>query len=550
MGEYSQPVLKYLPLTKYDNVTEHFDGSITVNTHQKKRFLFAAAEGEKNFILDSLRGCLYCYFPSKGSLVLLPIEDNGILKGSEGISCFDKDIFTYIPSLKSIAVIHTESKEIKIVRFPYIPNALFAYEGFLWFIEKNSRRLARVTIQTLNEAEFLFECKGIGDPSFIIEKNKILITDSEENLLRVYSPDGMIKFEVITPYIDPIGIVPLNGNYEILYGGLINEVGYDNRCWQEQKAFFHTLSWHVQENDYTVTSFSNAFALEFCYEEHFTMIPDKSLFPLEIKLSLPPDNDNQNCIEVFPLGCEFIVHKDGNERYAVFSIPSPEQCPPAIGFKALMHTRSVKSVFPDASHVLISHENLFTSEELHEIDAESEMLKLEARINSPVCDWDKVKILRNRIYAQLRYKRNTHATSFEDIWKDGYGTCGDYTALMLNFLNHHHLSCQSVGGYKVPRFSNAIGEMRSAYYNHAWIEVMTENGKRIPVESSSDDKSAGDSFSEGQLGGVDWTHIKMYSGKAVPNMIEIKKPHGLHPFDILQSAVFFKLLGELSDDQF
>lgn len=550
MDTFSQPDLKYLPLTKYDNVSEHFDGSITINEHYKQRFLFTANNNEKIFIMDALRGCLYRYIPENGSLLFLPLKDRHLLVGAIGLAINETHLFSFIPSLKSMALIKTETLEISLVPFLYSPNALFADKEFLWFIENDTRKLFRLSKNLQGNPDFLFECKGIGDLAFIAEPERILVTDNEENILRAYSQNGKISFEVITPYIDPIGIIRQNTNYEILYGGLISEVSYENRCWQEQKAFFHPIKWNIIEEKNAVITVSNTFVSEIIYEEHFTKIPDESCFPLEVQISIPLSNEYQRCIDIFPLGYPFSICETINGSCAVFTISSKALCPPAIGFKARLFTRSRKIFFPDAEKALISHQNLLLPAELDELDTESNILKQAAQITWPVCDWTKVKILRERIFAQLRYQKNTRAASFEEVWNDGYGTCGDYTSLMLNFFHQHRICSQSVGGFKIPRFSNAVGEMRSAYYNHAWAEIISENGERIPVESSSDDKTNGTNFSEAQLGGLDWTHIRMYSGKAVPGMIKIKSPQYLHPFDIFKNAVFFKVLGEIPIDQF
>ncbi|NMD00332.1 MAG: transglutaminase domain-containing protein, partial [Bacteroidales bacterium] len=164
-------------------------------------------------------------------------------------------------------------------------------------------------------------------------------------------------------------------------------------------------------------------------------------------------------------------------------------------------------------------------------------------IKSNFPDIEKVKILRNTIYSKLYYKKNTTAQSFEEVLKDGFGTCGDYTSLLLILLTKNNIASQSVGGYKIPRFYISQSGIMSIYYNHAWIEVFDKENKYVfPIESSSDDKEFEKRYSEGQFLGIDWTHIKLYNGKAYPNLVYIPSHPEIHPFDILKKAGVFAVI--------
>jgi hypothetical protein len=66
------------------------------------------------------------------------------------------------------------------------------------------------------------------------------VSDSEENLVFVYDKETMkIKFQIITPFFDPQAIVFYEDKPYVLYGGEVHETSYGQKCWQEQKPFFH-----------------------------------------------------------------------------------------------------------------------------------------------------------------------------------------------------------------------------------------------------------------------------------------------------------------------
>jgi hypothetical protein len=112
--------------------------------------------------------------------------------------------------------------------------------NIIWICDRNNAALRKITLSQFQIDNIrLFQYKGIGNTSLLIINNELFITDSEENSIRCYDFEGNLKYEAITPFIDPIGQVFYHQQHFILYGGLVNEVGYENRCWQEQNLFFH-----------------------------------------------------------------------------------------------------------------------------------------------------------------------------------------------------------------------------------------------------------------------------------------------------------------------
>lgn len=533
--------LHFIPLNKYDCVIEHFDGSITIPPHEKKRYLFSFNSEKDIYLLNNIDGCVYKYNLEESSLIQINSNNPDFWKDKIGISLYNENFVTY-DKLKhefiflnkaSFTLSHTQKIDL-------IFNNFTIFGHHIWAINIENNIVYQIDIES-NSILRSFHYKGIGNASIAINNNLIYISDSDENLLKVFDLNGKLQFEAITPFIDPIGQIFYNNSHFILYSGLVNEVGYDNHCWQEQKPFFHELKIQNEIHSNYIITFTNAFEVDFFYEEYFDEDVDKlnSTLPITLDLAIPPDTIHQKVMEVSPLGLHFEIIEREKIKYARFIIYNPHI--KAIGYKAKLILKSVKYNFLNEDEVQLSNEDLLSDAEKKDLDIDDPYFN-QFIINDKFSDIQKVKVLRNQIYSKLYYKKNTKASSFAEVLKDGYGTCGDYTSLMMILFNKNSISCQSAGGYKIPRFYNATSGIISVYYNHAWIEIFNNKNEPIPVESSSDDKEYKGRFSEGQFFGIDWTHIKLYNGKAYPHLINIPSHPDLHPFDLLKKAGIFVII--------
>lgn len=534
--------LHFVPLNKYDTVIEHFDGSITIPPHEKIRYLFTCQQHNNILIFNNIDGCLYHYFLENHAL--LQINTNRIPNSKKlvGISfhsncfvSFDTQRLTFNWYAKdNFDLVHSIKVETEI-------NNFFIENETIWACDRNNATILKIKLKNFDIDKIeSFGYKGIGNASLLIKNQELFITDSEENTLRCYDLDGNLKYEAITPFIDPIGQVFFHQQHFLLYGGLVNEVGYENKCWQEQKPFFHAIKLTFENKNHFQVVFSNAFEVEFYYEEHLMDNVSGELFPMTIRLALPPNTIHQKLLKIVPLGLPFDIITENNNTFAQYIITSPQI--KAIGYKATLQLQSAKLNVVNSNLLQLKEKCLLTEVEKNELGIENSYFD-QFRIKDEISDIDKVKKLRNIIYSKLYYKKNTYAQTFEEILKDGYGTCGDYTSLLLIFLTKNSIACQSVGGYKIPRFYISQSGMMSIYYNHAWIEVFDkESTVEFTIESSSDDKEFRNRYSEGQFLGIDWTHIKLYNGKAFSNLVNIPSNPDLHPFDVLKKAGVFAIV--------
>ncbi|NSW45572.1 MAG: transglutaminase domain-containing protein [Bacteroidales bacterium] len=532
----------YIPLNKYDTVIEHFDGSISIPPHEKKRYLFIAQHFNDIYFLNNIDGCLYTYSLEYENLTQINTHNTDIWKNKIGITFYQDFILTF--DAKTLNILWFEKNTLRLIHQTKLNiniNHLFVENDHLWVTERESAKIIQYQIeQTTLTLLNSFNYKGIGNTSLYIINDELYITDSEENTIRCYYFDGSLKFEAITPFIDPIGQIYKNQQHFILYGGLVNEVGYDNRCWQEQKPFLHAIKIQTTPHEnYNIVS-TNAFEIDFIYEENFfeNELQHYSL-PMTIQLAIPPDTLHQKVLKIVHLGLPFEIIEINQKKYAQYTIHHPFV--KSIGFRATLQLTSIK-INPKNNNISLDTTNQLTPEEENELDLNNPYFN-QFIIHDELDNIEKAKKLRNILYSKLEYKKNIDARNFEEVLKDGYGTCGDYTALMLIFYTLNHIACQSVGGYKVPRFYNATNSIMSIYYNHAWIEVFdNKNAVSLPIESSSDNKEYQHRFCEGQFLGIDWTHIKLYNGKAFPHLLNIPSHPNIHPFDLLKKASVFAII--------
>ncbi len=532
--------LIYIPLNKYDTVVEHFDGSITIPKHEKKRYLFICQNNNNNiFLLNNLTGRLFVFNFFEKSITQICSNHCTSLKNCIGIATFSNKFISYNKQHKKFIIFDEHSIESDISYFEEVDNFIVEYP-YLWITDRYKSTICQIKIENHSyQIIKTFKIKGIGHHSLISIDDYIFITDSEENLIRKYSKDGILIFEAITPFIDPIGQVFINNEHYILYGGLVNEVGYENRCWQEQKPFLHKINITVEESNNYITTYTNTFEVEFYYEENLYNNLDENLFPLKVQLALPTQTKHQQIKDIQPMGLKFDVIKHNDQLFAEFTIPNKNT--QAIGYRAIIHLKSLK-ILPKRKELFkLSQKDLLTDIEKEDLDCNNPYFQ-KFIINNDSCDYDKLLTLRNYVYERLEYKKNIYARNFIEVMEDGYGTCGDYASLMLILLHINNISCQSASGYKIPRFYNATSGIISIYFNHTWLEVYDTSEMVFPIESSSDDKEFNHRFSEGQFLGIDWTHIKLYNGKAHPNLIKILSNPNIHVFDIFKKASVFAIV--------
>jgi len=542
--------LYFIPFAKYDMVKENYDGTLVIPKHIKLRYLYTCLdEYQRILILNSLKGGLFFYDIKNEVIEQLNLDNGYAFKDSVGLGIFKNYIVLFSKNKNKILFCNKRTYKIVMeLNLNHINvDSLFVKKDLLYLmnIDENILYIFRLNDYDISFVNCFRLAKGIGNTSIYVDEQFIYITDNEENLLRCYDGKGNLLWECITPFIDPIGQIWINKDVFILYGGLVNEVGYENKCWQEQKPFFHKLNFKVEENDlYTLTK-SNAFNVTFFYKEEFFTPPD--FLPAKIKLAIPTSNVNQKVNSINFLGVNGkIIEEKQRKNFFLYELSALNNNTIGIGYVANIDLQSIKYTIKNPDLFKLNDKVILSPDDIVLYEAKDEFFD-KFVIDEKINDLDKVLKLRNIIFEKLYYKLNKEARSYKEILEYGYGTCGDYATLILILLYKNNITCESATGYKIPKFYISQSGIYSIYYNHTWIEIFDQNMNPYPFETSSDDKSYNNRFCEGQFLGLDWSHIKLYSGPAIPNLIQIlDTPKKVSPFDYFRKAqVFAKINDEV-----
>lgn len=535
--------IRFVPLSKYDTVIEKSDGTVIINPHRKLHYVFCAQNHNGIFIFNNLHFFVAKYDIEKETLQYLPGFDESFIKSQNTFGSHPELLAFYSKNKACISLADYEGNILQTLHCPSsiaIDCFYFIDDLHIWCVEKENRKAQLISLQNDNcNIIKSFSIKGIGDASILHQNEFLYISDSEENIVRCYNTEnGQVVYEAITPFIDPIGQLFWQNKHYILYSGLENEVGYENRCWQEQRPFFHQLKVSITENEHYIQTHTNSFLLDFYYEENF--IEPIDFFPFRIKLKLPENTLHQKVLFIEPIGISFNCTNDG---FAEFIINREMSNTKRFGFKARIQTSSVK--LTPKKTLNLKQPSILSQDDIEHLNANDSYFDF-FNLHKSRLTIDDLINLRNIIFERLYYKKNTCAIDFIEVWKDGYGTCGDYTSLILIACHKNSIAINSATGYKVPRFYFRTLHPYSIYYNHSWLEAYDEYGNILPFESSSDDKEIEGIYCEGQFLGLDWSHIKLYNNKAFKNFIYFPDYPDKHPFDYLgHPMAYVKIIDEI-----
>lgn len=535
--------LHYLPGNKYDTVEELYDGTIKVHPYSKNFFNYLFKEKETLFHFNSLTGCV-SEFENPGAAIQVLNYANAVdFIGKTGISILNDDFCFFDSIKKQFEFYNSQFKITRKVEYTGRVDNFTIYKAKFYLYD---RYLNQLIIGSLNNDKLIqentFNLKGIGNKSFFVQHEELWVSDSDENLIYVYNlKDLKLCFQMITPFFDPQALFISVNVVWVLYGGEVNETSYNQRCWTEQKPFFHILKYQVKELNGFNYTLTNRFLVEFTYEEHIKIIKSASFNEISAFISLPLNTIRQQMVEYEILGCTDCKVVNSRLNFILKDISG--RSGGYIGYRALMELGSVKYTFHnDFNDIFIppdfqfpSNRNLMTD---HPVMQELARTDKAGHI-------EKFLELRNRVFRKLFYKTNSKAKDFAEVLQDGYGTCGDYTSIILALAIINNIPVRTAGGFKVPRFVNSQQDNRSCYYNHTWLEVFLPDAGWVPVESSSDDREIYGRLCEGQFLGEDWSHIRTHYDRCVPNLIDVScKGMDMHPYDIFENSTFMKITGE------
>jgi transglutaminase-like putative cysteine protease len=272
-------------------------------------------------------------------------------------------------------------------------------------------------------------------------------------------------------------------------------------------AFVEPLCYkHKKLADGNSLCLSNGYRVEFknyiMLSPRHDVLPEIRKLKPSVRMSIPTNSPRQTVISVESLGQVHgnITADDDGEDVIEFAFTDMQMDREEVvfGYKAVLNLYNIRymidhapfpSDFPnDVKKFLCVEKKL----DMHR----KEFKEIAANILSSMPEAHRrdilmvVRNIREYVYEKLEYRYNNRDTSPLQTLKDGEGTCGKYTELLMGLLRLCGVPCRAIGDYKVPDYKLEYGILHTVCrpdYDHVWLEFYVSDMGWIPMESSSDD---------------------------------------------------------------
>ena len=356
-------------------------------------------------------------------------------------------------------------------------------------------------------------------------KEYLFFLDAESRAVYAYDPNGNHLFSITLPHEGATSLTSFRSSTDKkdkLY------ISYVHRTWE---VFDNTnpnsshgnnlnleldkqaLNVFIEPLNYNVKNLGNGNSL--CTSggyralfKYFTMLLPRSNIKKDIstlhpnaRISVPVNTQRQKVLSIKVIGkAEGKAAKDETgEEIIEFNLENKHLDTERIifGYQSELELYNIRylikhSPFPDSfppdikKHLNIDRKLDMHRMELKEIAVEIIQSIPEKERNSIV---NVVKAIREYVYTKLEYKYNSRYTRPLQTLKDGEGTCGKYTELLLGLMRLCRVPCRAVGDYKIPDYKLEHGIINTVCrpdYDHVWIEFYVPDVGWVPMESSSD----------------------------------------------------------------
>lgn len=377
---------------------------------------------------------------------------------------------------------------------------------------------------------------GVGADDLHYDDGQLYILDRQEQTLYVMDLDsGEIRYEVLTPFENPVGITHVKTSaadrkllyvaysrptFEIFDTGdsefklqIQTEVGTGRDKEPLTDNFVYPLVTHIDDRQERICS--SPFLVEMTYVEKLHALPEVAdeygvVKDLEWKISLPVNSDRQELISVERIG-DFEMHTEelpdeDNRKVAVFSIPEIDLHTErrVFGWKARVKVSSIRYCPKDVQpRRLTAGEREQFAEYLRNedgLDMDSDYVQDVARDAVRSLSGEdrhnaikQAEAIRDYIYERVVYVMDQYHDGTEAVLRSGEGSCGEYLSVFLSLLRLNGIPARKCGNYKVPAYKMQAGA-RSTYlspdFNHVWLQFYIPDWGWVPLESSADDGAA------------------------------------------------------------
>ncbi len=521
-----------------------------------------AAEGDRLFSIDTVRGYLLAIDPRTNNTVILnpyQLEDKEWID-AVGLSLW-QDTFWFA---RDEAVFWCDRQTLKPILFaelPYPVAGVAVWENTVYASCQKSGYIHRFDRNT-GELLAKFPQPGVGPETLAITEAGLWVCDRTEQT--VYCLDrstGAIQLSALTPYSSPTGIAfhrPEGGQDPICYVVYADEEPYIRddpnsespyELTFRDRTFLHPLYLHTnQAKHYTL---SNGYLVEFSYVEELLPLDAITLNTVEWRIALPANTLRQRVRHVEPIGHPFTIEEQDGQQVAVFRF---DQLQPfqggLLGWKAIVEMYSLKyhltpddvdenqPLPPAFQRYLVDNDDLA-------MDTPTIQQAAQDGVGTESYVLRQMLKLRNYVYDRLSYGIQPKIDTPDIALERGVGSCGEYVGVLLALARLNGIACRTIGRYKCPPRPEYRHLPLEPDFNHVWLEFYVPGVGWLPMESNVDDVIERGPYPERFFMGLAWYHTEIGKGIPFTKMTAVDKPEDFSLRDLAVNHIRFQILDEL-----
>ena len=226
---------------------------------------------------------------------------------------------------------------------------------------------------------------------------------------------------------------------------------------KKSRNFIHRLPFqHNQNKRYTSSA---GYLIEASYVEEVDPISDAEEIdePLEWWISLPNATERQEVVNIQPIGKDFTIQQENDQKYAVFKFDQLNLRERHIfGWKALLKVHAIKyHLAPtDVDEHLELPDDIKDKylKDDNDLAMHTSIVKRAAhQATQGVTNLlDRVLKIREYVYEQLTYRMEGGTDAPDVVLRRGNGSCGEYLGVLMALMRLNGIACRKAGRYKVP----------------------------------------------------------------------------------------------------
>lgn len=483
------------------------------------------------YALDSVNGYILQVDPETDNSRIVNTHRWQELVGATGLAIAGDTLWFTRDDSVFFCPLGLDSSPRRFVSLSYPANGVAVWQSTIYVTCEKAGYILIFSRETGREIT-RFYAPGIGVENITVRGEELWVCDRAEQT--VYCLDratGEIKFNVLTPFEDPLGLAFLpqtDPKKETLYVAYTHQQPYirdnpnadpNHELQYRDRTFIHPLYFQYRRDEHY--ALSNGYLVEMSYVEELSPLDPIELKDLEWRIALPANTPRQKVLKVEPVGLPFTEIVEDGAHIAVFKFESLSAAERYVfGWKAVLEVWSIKYQFgpkdgedlPELSEewrdrYLADNDNLA-------MDSDTIRRAAKEAVGTETNLLRQMYSIRNYVYDRLSYGIKPHIDPPDVTLERGVGSCGEYLGVLLALARLNGIACRTVGRYKCPPHPLQKSVPLEPDFNHVWMEFYLPGFGWLPMESNPDDINEGGPYPTRFFMGLSWYHAEMAKGVA------------------------------------